>query len=55
MANIRIIMENPSEEDIITVHLGRVVPKELYEQIVKDIVRLLERKYPSGANWYLNS
>lgn len=43
------------EEDIITVHLGRIVPEELYNQIVNDIVRLLERKYPSDANWYLDS
>lgn len=27
----------------------------VYDQIVKDIVRLLERKYPSDANWYLDS
>ena len=48
-------MENPTDEDIITVHLGRVVSEELYNQIVKDIIRLLERKYPSDANWYLDS
>lgn len=47
--------ENNQDEDIITIHLGRVVSKELYNQIVKDIVRLLERKYPSDANWYLDS
>lgn len=29
--------------------------REVYDQIVKDIVRLLERKYPSDANWYLDS
>lgn len=43
------------DEDIITIHLGRVVSDEVYKQIVNDIVRLLERKYPSGANWYLES
>ena len=43
------------DEDIITIHLGRVVSDEVYDQIVKDIVRLLEWKYPSDANWYLNS
>ena len=48
-------MENQTDEDIITIHLGRVVSEELYNQIVKDIVRLLERKYPSDANWYLDS
>ena len=48
-------MENQTDEDIITVHLGRVVSEELYNQIVKDIIRLLERKYPSDANWYLDS
>lgn len=42
-------------EDIITIHLGRVVSEEVYNQIVKDIIRLLERKYPSNANWYLDS
>ena len=44
-----------ADEDIITIHLGRVVSDEVYDQIVKDIVRLLERKYPSDANWYLDS
>ena len=48
-------MEKPMDEDIITIHLGRIVPDEVYNQIVKDIVRLLERKYPSDANWYLDS
>lgn len=48
-------MEKPMNEDIITIHLGRVVSDEVYDQIVKDIVRLLERKYPSDANWYLES
>lgn len=43
------------DEDIITIHLGRVVPEEVYNQIVKDIVKLLERKYPTNANWYLES
>lgn len=47
--------EDNQDEDIITIHLGRVVSEELYDQIVKDIVRLLEKKYPSDANWYLNS
>ena len=47
--------ENIQNEDIITIHLGRVVSDEVYDQIVKDIVRLLERKYPSDANWYLDS
>ena len=47
--------ENNQDEDIITIHLGRVVPEELYDQIVYDIVRLLEWKYPSNANWYLDS
>lgn len=44
-----------ADEDIITIHLGRIVSEELYNQIVKDIVRLLEKKYPSDANWYLDS
>ena len=48
-------MENQTDEDIITIHLGRIVSDELYDQIVKDIVKLLERKYPSDANWYLEN
>jgi hypothetical protein len=47
--------ENNQDEDIITIHLGRVVSNEVYDQIVKDIVRLLELKYPSDANWHLDS
>lgn len=43
------------DEDIITIHLGRVVSEEVYNQIVKDIIWILERKYPSDANWYLDS
>ncbi len=48
-------MDKPMDEDIITIHLGRVVSEEVYNQIVKDIIRLLERKYPSDANWHLDS
>lgn len=48
-------MENQADEDIITIHLGRIVSDELYDQIVKDIVKLLERKYPSDTNWYLEN
>lgn len=48
-------MENQTDEDIITIHLGRVVSDELYDQIVKDIVKLMERKYPIDANWYLEN
>lgn len=48
-------MENQTDEDIITIHLGRIVSDELYDQIVKDIVKLLERKYPRDANWYLEN
>ena len=48
-------MDKPTDEDIITIHLGMVVSKKLYDQIVKDIIRLLERIYPSNANWYLDS
>ena len=47
--------ENNQDEDIITIHLGRVVSDAVYNQIVKDIIKLLERKYPSDANWYLDS
>ena len=43
------------DEDIITIHLGRNVSEEVYNQIVKDIIKLLERKYPTNANWYLDS
>ena len=43
------------DEDIITIHLGRVVSEELYEQIVNDIIKLLEAKYPSNSNWHLKS
>lgn len=48
-------MEEPIDEDTITIRLGRVVSEELYNQIVKDIVRLLETKYPSDTNWHLES
>ena len=47
--------ENNQDEDIITIHLGRIVSDEVYNQIVNDIVRLLEKKYPSDTNWYLDS
>ena len=43
------------DEDVIVVHLGKVVSEELYSQIVNDIVRLLERKYPTNTNWRLDS
>ena len=43
------------DEDIITIHLGRVVPEQLYDQIVKDIIKLLDRKYSVNAEWRLDS
>jgi hypothetical protein len=43
------------EEDIITIHRGRVVPEPLYDQIVKDIIKLLDRKYSVNAEWRLDS
>jgi len=43
------------DEDIITIHLGRVVSEELYDQIVKDIIKLLDSKYSVNAEWRLDS
>lgn len=43
------------EEDIITICLGRVVSEELYNQIVKDIIKLLDAKYKVNAEWRLDS
>jgi len=43
------------KEDIITIHLGRVVSEELYDQIVKDIIKLLDVKYNVNAEWHLDS
>lgn len=43
------------DEDIITIHLGRIVPEEVYNQIVSDIIKLLERKYPANTNWNIDS
>ena len=43
------------EEDIITIHLGRVVPEQLYNQIVKDIIKLLDKKYSVNAEWRIDS
>ena len=43
------------EEDIITIHLGRIVSEELYNQIVKDIIKFLDAKYKVNAEWRLDS
>jgi hypothetical protein len=43
------------EEDVITIHLGRIVPEPLYDQIVKDIIKLLDKKYSVNAEWRLDS
>ena len=44
-----------NEEDIIVVHLGRIVSDEMYAQIVKSICNLLDKKYPADKNWQLES
>lgn len=43
------------DEDIITIYLGRVVSEDLYNQIVKDIIKLLDTKYKVNAEWRLDS
>ena len=46
-------MENQTDEDIITIHLGRIVSDELYDQIVKDIVKLMEMEKPGKSEKFI--
>lgn len=43
------------DEDIIVIHLGRVVPEELYNEIVESIITLLDMKYPPNKSWIVKS
>ena len=51
----RTVTWDDSEEDVIVVHLGRVVSVELFEQIVKSIMNLLDKRYPVDKVWHLDS
>jgi len=43
------------DEDIITIHLGRTVSEELYNEIVESIIDLLDKKYPPDRSWIVKS
>lgn len=34
------------DEDTITIHLGRVLPEEQYNEVVASIVAFMERRWP---------
>lgn len=38
------------DEDIITIHLGKVVSQEKYDEIVHYIISCLNKKYPEINN-----
>lgn len=44
-----------TQEDVIIVHLGRIVSDEIYAQIIKSITNLLELRYPVDKPWHLES
>ena len=46
---------NDEQEDVIIVHLGRVLSDEMYNQVVDSIVALLDKKYPCDTEWHLDS
>lgn len=43
---IRIIMENTSDEDIITIHLGKVLTEEQYNEVVRSVVAFMNTRWP---------
>ena len=48
-------MVEDEDEDIITIHLGRTVSKEVYKEIVESIINLLDKKYPPNKSWIVKS
>ena len=52
---IRRVEYDDEEEDVIVIHLGRVVSDELFDEIVGSVVNLLELKYPLDKNWNVQS
>ena len=36
------------DEDIITIHLGKVLPKDEYDAVVKYICDCMQMRYPGG-------
>lgn len=37
------------DEDIITIHLGRVLPEEQYNEVVASVVAFMENRWPDFA------
>ena len=52
---MRTITYDDEKEDVIIVHLGRVLSEELYNQIAGSIVKVLDMKYPANKEWRIES
>lgn len=40
-------MENPNnEEDIITIHLGRVLTEQQYNEVVNSVISFMNKRWP---------
>lgn len=49
------VVYDDEQEDVIVVHLGRVLSDDMYNQVVDSIIALLEKKYPCDTEWHLDS
>ena len=41
------LQEQPVEEDIITLHLGKTLPDEQYDEVVRSVVAFMNQRWPN--------
>ena len=39
-------MENEQEEDIITIHLGKVLTQEQYDEVLTSVIAFMNQRWP---------
>ena len=52
---MKVIQYDETEEDVIVIHLGRVVSDEVYNEIQQSVIKFLDKRWPINKQWNLNS
>ena len=39
--------KKPTEEDVITIHLGKVLPDDEYNKVVQSIIAFMNQRWPN--------
>lgn len=52
---MEVIRYDETEEDVIVIHLGRIVSDEVYNEIQQSIIKFLDERWPINKQWNLKS